>query len=342
MPTSSRSSEPVSDGNNRRVRPRLTASICLAICAVAVLAVAIFVALATQSGRRQPDPSGTVRYLGVYEPDAPSSYAGTAKFAQAIGRQPNLVLYYSAWLEPFQASFATSATEHGATTLVQIDTEKVPLASIASGQYDSYLKSYASAVKAFGAPVILSFDHEMNGNWYPWGFQHSSPSDFVAAWRHVVNIFREQGARNVTWMWTVNVFNSYNLETHHIATPGPWWPGSSFVNWVGLDGYYVTSSTEFDSLFGQAIADVRAITSDPILIAETGATQSAGQSAKITQIFQGVNTYNLLGFVLFDKDSPNKSYTWRITSPVVFATLRRDARMDMAPPARTDPPGQHQ
>jgi hypothetical protein len=33
------------------------------------------------------------RYLGVYEPDAPGSYNGIDQFAQAIGRQPNLVSY---------------------------------------------------------------------------------------------------------------------------------------------------------------------------------------------------------------------------------------------------------
>jgi mannan endo-1,4-beta-mannosidase len=337
MPTSSQSPEPVSDGDNRRAQVRLAAAICLAACAIAVLTLAIVVAFATHSRRGQPEPSGAVRYLGVYEPDAPSSYAGVEEFAQAIGRQPNLVAYYSSWLEPFQVSFASSATKHGATTLVQIDTGNLSLASVAKGQYDSYLKSFASEVKTFGAPVILSFDHEMNGNWYSWGYRHSSPREFISAWRHVVTIFREQGARNVTWMWTINIFNSSNLLSHHVAAPGPWWPGGSYVNWVGLDGYYVTPSDSFDSLFGPAIAAVRGITPDPILVAETGATESVGQSAKITQIFGGVNTYGLLGFVLFDKDGAKESYTWRITDPSVYATLKRDAQIFIGPPSRTVP-----
>ncbi len=115
-------------------------------------------------------PTQSEGYLGVYEPDAPGSYTGIDQFAQAIGRQPNLVAYYSHWLVPFDVGFATSAAKHGAVTLVQIAPRNMSLASIASGRYDAYLRSYALAVKAFGAPVILSFGHEMNGHWYPWGY----------------------------------------------------------------------------------------------------------------------------------------------------------------------------
>jgi nucleotide-binding universal stress UspA family protein len=58
--------------------------------------------------------------------------------------------------------------------LVQLEPKGVTLASIAAGGSDAYLRSYADAVVAFGHPVILSFGHEMNGNWYPWGYGHAS------------------------------------------------------------------------------------------------------------------------------------------------------------------------
>ena len=49
----------------------------------------------------------------------------------------------------------------------------VSIAAIASGQYDGYLSAYAEAVRAYRRPVILSFGHEMNGNWYSWGYQNT-------------------------------------------------------------------------------------------------------------------------------------------------------------------------
>jgi mannan endo-1,4-beta-mannosidase len=293
-------------------------------CAVAVIvAAAVVVAVIRSSASRGTDSTDPGRYparyeLGVYEPDAPGSYVGVDQFAHAIGRQPNLVSYYSTWLGNFQVGFASSAAKNGAVTLVQIDTGKASLASVARGQYDNYFRSYADEVKAFGAPVVLSLDHEMNGDWYSWGYRHTSPAVFVAAWRHVVSIFREQGANNVTWMWTINVIHPH----HGVPAPDRWWPGKSYVNWVGIDGYYYSSSYTFDSLFGPTIAAVRELTGDPILIAETAVAPTAGQPAKIANLFAGIRLYGLLGFVWFDSVHIED---WRLSGPAAIAALRRGA-----------------
>ena len=317
---------------NRLKATRVRFYIGLMTCTAVVLVTAV-IALAMPSapaGSAGSPSTGVVRYLGVFEPSAPGSYAGIDQFAQAIGRQPNIVLYYGPWLGKFQVGFAAAAAERGATTLVQIGTGYASLASIASGQYDSYWRSYADEVKAFGGPVILSLDHEMNGDWESWGYRHASPSAFVAAWRHVVTIFREQGAKNVTWLWTINIIDTHD---NHVAQPAPWWPGSSYVNWVGIDGYYYVPSETFAPLFGPTIADVRELTNDPILIAETGAALSAGQPAKIADMFAGVSEFGLLGFVLFDQNGvPEYIQTWRISSPAAFAALRQGVKAYMKPP----------
>lgn len=274
----------------------------------------------------------SVRYVGVFEPDTPRSYADIDQFARSIGRQPNIVPYYSHWYEPFDVGFATTAAEHGAVTLVQIAPQGVSLASIASGKYDIYLHSYALAVKAFGGRVILSFGHEMNGNWYSWGYKHTSPTVFVAAWRHVVDVFRAARVSNVTWMWTINIIGKPNI----IPAPKPWWPGSSYVNWIGIDGYYWSSSAGFDSVFGPTIADVREFTSDPMLIAETGAEPSVGQPAKIADLFSGVRSFDLLGFIYFNDDVlsaaiPGEALNWRLSSPAALQAFRRNAKAYMKP-----------
>lgn len=275
-------------------------------------------------------PTQSVPYLGIYEPDAPQSYADLDKFAQAIGRQPNLVTYYSHWDDQFQVGFAASAANHGALTLVQIDPKNVPLANIANGQFDSYLRSYAAAVKAFGRQVVLSFGHEMNGDWYSWGFMHTSPKVFVAAWRHIVTVFRAIGAPNVTWLWTVNVVDK---DGPIIPNPNSWWPGNSYVNWVGIDGYYYKNSQTFAQLFGPTIVDVRELTADPILIAETGASIAAGQPGKVTDLFAGIQTYGLLGFIWFDADDTTQGLDWRLNSAAALEAYRADAKAFMKPAA---------
>jgi hypothetical protein len=267
-------------------------------------------------------PTAPLSYIGLYPDGVPKSYAGVTAFTTATGVKPGVVPYYSGWLEPFQASFATTAASKGAVPLVQIDPDQVSLAGIASGRYDGYLSSYAEDVRAYRHPVILSFGHEMNGDWYSWGYRKTSPAVFVAAWRHIVTLFRALGARNVTWLWTVNIIN--DTQRGKIPSPNRWWPGSSYVNWVGIDGYYLKPSWKFAPLFGPTIGAVRKFTGDPILIAETGAVPAAGQSTEIANLFAGIRLYGLLGFVWFDTTN-SIGQDFGINTPAAIAAFRKGA-----------------
>jgi mannan endo-1,4-beta-mannosidase len=313
--------------SNRQKTHRTKKYVALVICAVIVIGAATALAIVRPWANRSIHPTQSVRYLGVYQPDAPHTYASVDEFAQAIGREPNLVSYYSPWLNPFQLRFATLAARHGATTIVQIDPKNVSLSSIADGHYDAYLRSYAVAVRAFGAKVVLSFGHEMNGAWYSWGYKHTSAAVFVAAWRHVVTVFRATSAKNAVWLWTVNVID----KSIPIPSPDSWWPGSSYVDWIGIDGYYYQSSQSFAQVFGPTIADVLALSHDPVFIAETGAAPSADQPAKINDLFAGIRTYGLSGFLWFDENTQGRA--WRLNSPKAFAAFRQDAKAFMKPPA---------
>jgi mannan endo-1,4-beta-mannosidase len=313
----------------RRRRARLV-SVIAVISALAV-AVSAFVALGARSPKRATDPPQPHRssalpttpesYLGVYVNGVPFTYTGVSAFTGATGVRPRLVVYYSGWMEPFQTSFATTVAKHGAVPIVQMNPSNVNVAAIAAGQYDAYLISYAKAVRAYRKPVIFSFGHEMNGTWYSWGYRRTSPVAFVAAWRHIVDIFRAHGVRNVTWMWTVNIIKTKDGQ---IPSPAPWWPGRPYVTWVGIDAYYLQPSWQFAPIFGPTIIAVRELTSDPILIAETSATRAANQPEKITNLFAGIRTYGLLGFVWFNAIADSRDY--RISGPEAIAALRRGAK----------------
>jgi hypothetical protein len=305
------------------------------VCAVIIAAVAVTAAI-TLSKRSDTGPLPVHlpptpgSYLGVYASGSPSTYSGVTSFKSSTGTSPDVLMYYSGWFEPFQTSFAQKAAKEGAVPLVQLDPlgphkRGISLAAIAAGKYDPYLSLYAVAVKAYKHPVIMSFAHEMNGNWYPWGTQGtSSPQTYVAAWRHIVKIFRALGATNVTWMWTVNIINDAHGSTASIPSPGPWWPGPAYVNWVGIDGYYLKPTWEFASLFGPTITAVKELTTAPILIAETGASPGAGKAEKITNVFAGVQRYGLLGMVWFD--SVNSHHVdFRVDGAPAEAAFRKGA-----------------
>ena len=225
--------------------------------------------------------------------------------------QPNLVGYFSGWAEPFDRAFADSVSAHGAVLLVQIDPTYAPIAQIAAGDYDSYLRAYADSVRGYGRPVVIGFGQEMNGTWYPWGYNHVSPATFVAAWRHLVNVFRGQGAENVTWLWTING----NRPTGGTIPPlSSWWPGRQYVTWVGVDGFYYRSSDTFSTVFGKTIQQVRGFTHQPVLLSETAVGPAAEQFIKIPQLFSGMVRYRTLGLVWFDMNQHAGIYhqDWRI------------------------------
>jgi Glycosyl hydrolase family 26 len=312
-------------GRRRQERSRRPLAISLAIIAVVAIAVGVIVYKDSQDKVGPLPvklPSASSSYLGVFVNGVPDSYTGVDAFANVTGSRPDIVMYYSGWYVPFPNRFATTVANNGAVPLVQMDPDNVKIAAIVSGKYDGYLSEYAEAVRSYNHPVIISFGHEMNGNWSSWGYQHTPPSIFVAAWRHIVKLFRALGAGNVTWLWTVNIIN--NTQHGTIPRPNQWWPGSSYVNWVGIDGYYLKSSWQFAPLFGPTIGVIRDLTNDPIIIAETGAVPAADQPAKITDLFDGVRKYGLLGFVWFDSTN-SAGVPFAIQSPAATEAFHRGA-----------------
>lgn len=316
-----------------RGRTRLFRSLAVILIAGVAVTVALTAFFALDSpGRRHPVawgphhpivihlPARPTSYIGAYARGVPESYAPLTNFAADNGVQPNIALYYSGWGESFRSAFAANAASHHAVTMVQIEPGTTRLRSISAGFQDKYLRSYARAVGDFGAKtgeaVIIGFGHEPNGYWYPWGYRHVSSRLWIAAYRHVVDVFRQQGADDVTWLWTVNVEDS----AQHIVSPAKWWPGTKYVDWVGVDGYYYTSSQRFASLFGPTVKAIRGLTRDPILISETGAKPKAGKPGKITDEFAGVRSYGLLGLVWFNVRS------WRLDThacSTAFATAAK-------------------
>jgi len=309
---------------NVRLMP-LALTLAGALVAAACTSAAATTGARTASGH-PVGPAATasrIKELGVYEPGVPKSYKPVETFAHAVGRQPNIVQYYSGWWEPFRAGFARTAHSHGATVFVDIDPYGVPVAGIAAGDNDVYLNNFATAVHKFGHRVIISFGHEPNGKWYPWGYTHTKAATWVAAWRHIVTVFRAAGATNVTWLWIVN------RQAAGEGAIRSWWPGGSYVTWAGIDGYYEKKGQTFPIVFNPTISAIRRLTKKPILISETAIGQTAGKAAKIPGLFRGIRAHHLLGLVWFDQHQRAGSHhqNWRLEdSRAAVTAFRRGLR----------------
>ena len=260
--------------------------------------------------------------IGVYALGMPRSYQPVTKFGAAIRHQPGIVLFYSGIGEHFPAGFAEQAHAHHALPLDQINPLGASMRRIAAGRYDAYFRSYADEIRSYGHRVIIGFAHEMNGPWYPWGWTHVSPHTWVRAWRHVVRLFRRQGATNVTWLWTVS-------RVQDEGPYKPYWPGRHYVNWVGIDGYYSFRQDRFGYVFGRPLKIIRGFTHKPVLISETAIGQRAGQVRRIPNLLRGVLRNHLRGLVWFDvaQHGGLSRQDWRLDNhPRARAAFHRAAR----------------
>jgi hypothetical protein len=312
------------------MRSRLVWLMAIVIAAVAVAFAVVHI---TSPSPAPPAahaglPSAAASYLGVYENGSPPGYEPIATFARTAGRPPDLVGYFSGWTQPFATAFARQIRNHDGVPVVQIDPTFASVTGIAAGNYDNYLRSYADSVRDYGHAVVIGFGHEMNARWYSWGYTHVPARTFVGAWRHIVRVFRDQGADNVTWLWTINA---------DLASTGPlasWWPGAEYVSWVGIDGYFYRPSDTFASVFGPTLGQVRALTGKPVLLSETAVGPEAGQASKIKGLFAGMARSQTLGLVWFDNRQEDGLYhqDWRIEdSPAAEAAFRLGVRDELRP-----------
>jgi hypothetical protein len=235
---------------------------------------------------------------------------GVTAVAALTGVTPAYVETFAGPGSAFPSAWADLAAKDGATLVIQLDTGSIPLSHIAAGDDDAWLHSYAKAAAAWPHPVAIGIDHEFNGPWWPWSYQHETAASFVAAWRHVVTVFRQEGAK-VSWVWTIS-----NVTGPQAAGLAPYWPGAGYVSWIGVNAYYYRASDTFASVFTPVLAESRALSDKPVLVTETGANPSSGQVRAIGDLFAGIAaTPQALGFIWFDYDKASANgdpHNWLI------------------------------
>ncbi|WP_327351033.1 glycoside hydrolase family 26 protein [Streptomyces sp. NBC_01304] len=263
------------------------------------------------------------KYLGMAADGVPQSLKPVDAFAETASKKPNLVTYFVAWGTDFNSQQAKDIWAKGAMPFINWEPFNTSLADIAAGKSDGYIRQYAKAVRELNIPVGLTFGHEMNGDWYPWGASKSTAKDFVAAWKHVHDLFQDQKATNVIWTWSAN-----NITPAPDVKLKPYWPGDDYVDWVGVVGYYVRNGPHtFNTLYGPTMDQIRTFTKKPFIIPETAAEPGARQQADINDLFQGVAAHNdVVGLIWFNL---NKESDWRIDSgPQTEHSFRTNAAND--------------
>jgi hypothetical protein len=107
--------------------------------------------------------------------------------------------------------------------------EKAPRWSeFSSGAYDSELVSQARGIASIKKPVFVTFDHEPDA---PRKSRRGSPADYVAAWRHVHDLFQREHVTNAVWVWVATGW------IPSADTALRMWPGNDDVDWISWEVY---------------------------------------------------------------------------------------------------------
>jgi hypothetical protein len=301
--------------------------------------------------------SPTARYWGVTENGLPRATHQYNRIATEVDKAPSSIGFFSTWDKPYPAAQVEATWQKGAlpvitwmsTTSDGSDTSTYSLTNIINGTWDSYLYKFAGDVVRQNLPVVLRFDHEMNGSWYPWSAGrtqwNNSPAKYIAMWRHVWNIFEQVGANDdVIWLFSPGRVDNIGTTggTSKIADD---YPGDEYVDWVGATVYWRngTQATDYNTSFGRTVTQLREITDKPLFFAEIGALQTyrgadvtAGKQTWIEQTLKGfLEDPTVVGFSWFNNvattsDDPTTPHDWRFDASDAtlgtFKTLVADAQ----------------
>jgi hypothetical protein len=107
----------------------------------------------------------------------------------------------------------------------------------------------------------------------------SGPSDaqYIAAWRRVHDIFASEGLTNRDVAW---VFSEGSHDDCSAGAPANTYPGSSYVDWLGVDGYSGCGGSPA-ARFGPEVSELRAEDpTKPVGVDEVGVSSFLGTAYK--------------------------------------------------------------
>jgi hypothetical protein len=120
---------------------------------------------------------------------------------------------------------------------------------IISGDFDDDLRAWARDARDFGSPLIAEYGTEVNGEWFSWngiwngagtldGYgdpsEYDGPERFRDAYRHIIQIARDEGASNITWVFHVDGNDIPDEEWNRLEQ---YYPGDEWIDWLGVSVY---------------------------------------------------------------------------------------------------------
>lgn len=319
-----------------------------------ILVASIFCSAVGYAAPIAPPPSGKL-YHGVYfggvgtDTHDPTEHdfseQDIEQYEKTVGAKTAWVYFSDNWFESrtFPAAICSSIRRLGKIPFLRLmlrsdvdqnHAEKVfSLDKIIAGKFDADLRDWARGAKDFGTPLLAEWGTEPNGKWFGWngawnGGARSGPAKYIAAYRHIVDLVRNEGADNVQWVWHVNWFDEPEQKWNAFEN---YFPGENYCDWAALSAYGPTTPRTMDSTesFAFKLSEayprlVKIAPGKPIIIAEFGCDLhnkhcNAAQWAHgaLDEIFSG-KWPALIGFCWWNEGWQNDDHKKNDTDMIIW------------------------
>jgi hypothetical protein len=154
--------------------------------------------------------------------------------------------------------------------------------SILDGEHDELIRKQARAIRRIHRPVLLRMRWEMdrpNLRATMW-----SGADYIAAWKYVRAIFRQERANNVSWVWCPTA------EGFARGDAPAFYPGDDQVDWTCVDVYAGEVFQPIGRLMGPFLTWA-AQHPKPIVIGEFGVAKAWGSAGRAAWLADAARTF---------------------------------------------------
>lgn len=282
-----------------------------------------------------PAPPKTGVRLGSWVYGMTSSPSKLTAMETLLERKLSVASYFYGYGDWFpvqiEKNFAANGTRD---VLLSWDMGPYRYSTWSAGKHNAYLDNLVSCAKSYPYTVYVRPWPEMNGDWQE--FQPDATgstvyggtySEFIAAWRYVVTYFRSRGVNNIKWVFnpTTDVYSG-TTDVRNI------WPGTEFVDVLGLDGYNWGNGgpftwQEFKTIYSVQYARLTALhPTAPVWVCETGCKEplindgspidiTHSKADWISNMFKDIPTYfsRITTVCWFNE---KKERDWRLESSV--------------------------
>ncbi len=101
---------------------------------------------------------------------------------------------------------------------------------VAAGAYDAQIRQFTDGLVALNRPAYVRIGFEFNASWN--GYESSA---YVKAYKRIADAIRNRKLNNVALVW--------NYSPADPKDYWPWYPGDEYVDWWGINLFYVADFT---------------------------------------------------------------------------------------------------